>query len=736
MPTYHVTTPSGQTYEVNTPHGASENDAIAYVRDNVEGNGASASQAADPTNRTGAPDLFVRGATMGGSDYLGAGARWLADNTVGNVIDAAKGKGASYHPFNEDLKSVRGDVADYTKQHPILAPVAEFAGGIAPGFGAGFQAAGAGVKAGTKALGMTLPAFAERAVEGAGVGGLAGALSAQSEDGGLPSLGDLGHGVARGAEFGGVAGAATPYIAAPLAWAGNKAAGGLQSVIDMLPYNQVSKAGRQAAEALAQDGTSVDQLAANHARLGSGANAVDAAGSFDPTTGTWLGGRNTRTLADTLVQMRGTTPDMAERILKPRPGQAGGEVLGSVQRNLAPGSTFHDTLDTLSTRQQTESAPLYKQAYDANKNVASPELDRMLATPAGQDALAYARTRVQNKMSRMGAPDPELTEQYADLVARGDMQPGMSPGGVASGMKLSTYDLIKQALNDKYSALQKGVQNGTVRAGELADHGDLTKAFTKALDNADVTAQAGPNSLRLMPNGEPGGLYKQARMAYAGPAQSMDAMDAGRAFMKGDREIVANDFADMTPSEQQMFRVGAAREIQNWIEKNGTVPPQLHSILNPSSKTRQILQTIFPDQQSFQQFLGDVGGVVRKVETSRMLGGSQTFSRTNQANDLGLDLSGVAIDAMHGNAPGAISGLLRSVGNYVKMPLQGDRDELGRLLLDPKAFPELLQALRTRAQVPAWAKLPGQSTTLLDGVPGRLGGLIGTHNPGPSNQTP
>lgn len=32
MPTYHVTTPDGHVYEVNTPDGASEQDAISYVQ--------------------------------------------------------------------------------------------------------------------------------------------------------------------------------------------------------------------------------------------------------------------------------------------------------------------------------------------------------------------------------------------------------------------------------------------------------------------------------------------------------------------------------------------------------------------------------------------------------------------------------------------------------------------------------------------------------------------------------
>lgn len=164
--------------------------------------------------------------------------------------------------------------------------------------------------------------------------------------------------------------------------------------------------------------------------------------------------------------------------------------------------------------------PLYKEAFGANKSMSSPLLDKLMDTPEGKDAFNFAIKRMQNRMSRVGVPDPELTEQLADLVARGDMKG--TKGGVASGLKLETLDLIKQGLWDSEDALRKQVINGTARQGQVDEVSAIRRSFTKELDRLDTTAAAGPNSLKVE-----GGAYARARQAFGDPSDDIDAMKAG-----------------------------------------------------------------------------------------------------------------------------------------------------------------------------------------------------------------
>lgn len=209
------------------------------------------------------------------------------------------------------------------------------------------------------------------------------------------------------------------------------------------------------------------------------------------------------------------------------PGMVRSQVLDKIAPAAAPESyvaRFRGAADEVVAAEEKKrmelAQPLYTEAFAANKDMASPTLNRLLLTPHGKKAMTWARERMQNRMSRMGTPDPELTEQMRELVARGEMDP--IKGGVSKGMKLETYDLIKQAMFDEEQALRKLVATGKARKGELKDLVDIRKDFIRELDRLDVTASTGKNSVR-----PDGGAYSRARKTFSDGSEDLEAMLEG-----------------------------------------------------------------------------------------------------------------------------------------------------------------------------------------------------------------
>jgi hypothetical protein len=166
------------------------------------------------------------------------------------------------------------------------------------------------------------------------------------------------------------------------------------------------------------------------------------------------------------------------------------------------GGSAQDAINKIYKNMQDQAAPLYQQAYQANKAMETPGINRIINTPAGQTAFQRALVTMQNQMKNVGVSDPELTAQGADA--------GIVTGkGIAPGLKLEFLDQVKRELDGMAGeAMNAGNRNQTRVLSGLASN------LRDELDNADVTAKAGPNS--LVPEG---GLYKQARAIYAGNAQ-------------------------------------------------------------------------------------------------------------------------------------------------------------------------------------------------------------------------
>lgn len=152
-----------------------------------------------------------------------------------------------------------------------------------------------------------------------------------------------------------------------------------------------------------------------------------------------------------------------------------------------------------------DSEAFYKSAFDANPDISSPLINRILKTESGKSALKMTREEMNDARTLMATPDEELTQQMR-VLADIDRMERVSPG-VSRGLKLRTLDLIKQKL---YDLEQAAKENGraTYRSRAI---GKQRKQLTKELDRMDAT----------------GGDYARARAFYGEGAEQAEVLLSG-----------------------------------------------------------------------------------------------------------------------------------------------------------------------------------------------------------------
>lgn len=308
---------------------------------------------------------------------------------------------------------------------------------------------------------------------------------------------------------------------------------------------------------LKQSGTTPDAIDATGTMNLAGNRGMTAAEAIGPSGVSALGtlGRRSGTVgADLANTLQARAAGASDRMLNDIADASG------IDPQAAQGN-----FDALLSKGQAMAGPLYKQAFAANQNVASPEIDRILSTPAGRSAMRQASDLMQNDQTLMGVRDPDLLEQARDS---GTDIPWN--GGVSSGLKLQSLDYVKRALDDQ---IGQAFRAGNKTQGSILS--GLKNRLLSALDDADQTAAAGPNSLKV-----DGGLYAQARKSAG------DYLSAQQAFKDGQAHIlspavtpqnVATYFNNLTPVNQEAYKGGLVNKLFN-ASQNGRLRPSFVGI--------------------------------------------------------------------------------------------------------------------------------------------------------------
>lgn len=415
-------------------------------------------------------------------------------------------------------------------------------------------------------------------------------------------------------------------------------------------------------------------------------------------------------LARNMTQGPGETAQRAKDVLGARQAAEKTRMISTLKENISP-KAYYD-VDAESELGLQAASPHFRAAFKANPSVASPVLNKLLETPAGRSAFEFARERIRNRMSRMATPDKELTEQYNDIVARGEAKP--SKGGVASGLKLETHDLIRQDLYDQMQMMKKKVAMGNARRGEYDEIRDIYNQYRQELLDNDATAKAGPNSTKAG-----GGEYERGLERYKESARLQEALEEGRSFMRGDPETLEMGFEKLGAKEKDAYRAGVVKEAIEMIgrDTSDNTPAQIMAALKTESSVRKKLEAIAPSETQFNAILKEIERRLQFRETNRTARNvSQTGSIAMEEGQLAGDtletLGGAATDVLRGRTEQAFARAMSwALGQLrrIQMP-QETRDRIGKLLLsqDPADKEEAFILIRN-AQGGAQTTLQGSA---------------------------
>ena len=249
----------------------------------------------------------------------------------------------------------------------------------------------------------------------------------------------------------------------------------------------------------------------------------------------------------------GRWPETMDKVYDARNKQWGEQVPDAIRGEIAKvtpargeeaSKAFRAGADTIVKEAEKKAADdakgHYKAAFSANRDVASPQLNRLLKTKSGKAALHEAIDIMDDKMALAGTPDAELTEAMREAAALGRSE--FVPGGVSKGLKLQTWDFIKQGLWRLEKAAEKDTGQSTSKSKAI---GKIRRKMVKELDRLDVTAMTGPKSRKTA-----GGEYARARGFF------QSGMEAKDAILHGGVEMLRKTKSDTVKLVNKIFNEG------------------------------------------------------------------------------------------------------------------------------------------------------------------------------------
>lgn len=184
--------------------------------------------------------------------------------------------------------------------------------------------------------------------------------------------------------------------------------------------------------------------------------------------------------------------------------------------------------------------------------------------------------------------------------------------------------------------------------------------------------------------------YAAARAAWAGPAQSKGALKAGRAIFNRHPEDIAKFYNDLSPSDQQFYKMGVAEALKDAVAKDGVTAPEIRRLGRNSfdSMMKERIRPLFGTKEEYDKFLDAVTGERTILEKrGQYLRGSQTAERVSDdaTNDAEVAVHGLraAGHAITGNGVHALASFIQM---RRQLGLRSDpkvNEAIARLLFDP-----------------------------------------------------
>lgn len=481
----------------------------------------------------------------------------------GQAIDIGKGKDEAFHAA-----------------HPYIDTAAEIAGGIGATGAVGATAAGA------RALGLAADTLPELMAQG-GISNavISGADAALQGDNPITAAG-----------VGGVVGALSPAAGRVV----NAATRPVQNVVRGI-RDPAAEAERRVAGAIDRDIQAGDRGMTLQ-------EMQTARAEGQPTMLMDAGGETTRALARSAAN---TSPEGRGELSRTIDAR-----FESQAPRLAEwlGKTFHypnadaqqEALDKVA---KTINRPAYAKAYrDGDRDIMSPELDRLMGSPALVDAMRKASISGKDRAITQGVG----AMRQGVTVENGLVNFTRGPNGVPTYPNLAFWDATKRELDDATSAAMRGG-----RKEEASTLSDLTKSLRKELD-------------KIVPS------YGDARAGAAKFFGADNAIEAGQNFVGASQKFgipaVRRQLAKMSPIERQLFQDGYVSRLVETIEKTGDRRTVLNKIMQSPAAREEMNVAIGPMRAKEVEGRLRIEGIMDLARPA-VMGNSTT---TRQLIELGL----------------------------------------------------------------------------------------------------
>lgn len=364
----------------------------------------------------------------------------------------------------------------------------------------------------------------------------------------------------------------------------------LSPLIQSIEQSNPSKVTRDVIRDINADGMDLDTVFSKLKEMGGDSIIPDAAGG------------NTLQLARHVARTPGEGVEAARKFLIDRDLGQGDAISRKAMEVTGKEGNFYTKVDELLAKRMEEASPLYDDYVNDLSNAVS-----------------------MDDLAQLMQKEPALMDVFEAVYK--------DPAWKAEGLpptSVKLIDKVKRKLDDRY--------NENLKSNQQKNQAKLYEGMKKSL-------------VKLADDTVPG--YKEARAAWETPTKHMEAMDKGRAFMKGDVEIVEKQVQAMTPEEREFFLYGVVRQIDD-VLANAPDNADMFKRVFGSKKKRDAIRVAFNDDNKFSEFEKFVTNEGRKNQTKQyVLGNSITYESGAKANQAGGNFTDAAIEATQGNYLGA-----------------------------------------------------------------------------------
>lgn len=318
--------------------------------------------------------------------------------------------------------------------------------------------------------------------------------------------------------------------------------------------------------------------------------------------------------------------------------------------------------------------------------VNDPTLHALARTETGRRALSAAVQRSRGELELLQAQGLPTEHLGAGIFDEAQLQQLLESGGA---LDVRTLDALKRFLDDEVNALYRRGQGSTFAAGEAQQ----VRALRDAVRDRMRTA---------VPE------YGEYLDAYSGSSDLIDALRAGRGRAPGepgrdvgfdrlDPERIAAEQTARTSAEQEFYRVGAARRLEDIVRSTRDTQRPASRILS-SDADRARVEALGLQPGAVERLSTGVGQERQLDLLGRELAGSQTAQREAALADAASDIE-TPFNPMSGY--GWMGALLRGIRNRaVPQRMASVNEELLPRMIEtnPNAIDEIINDLERRGQ--------------------------------------